>query len=252
MPITYGSICSGIEAATTAWHPLGMCATWYSEIDPFPSAILAQHYPNTPNLGDMTKLSVELLRGKITAPEVLVGGTPCQAFSVAGMREGLTDAADSPSNTWSLQMQLTMFEPIEAIPHQSSSGKMFPASCPIKATPSDAFLVRLLGKTASCSLQGSAGKTLVVCMAPKEQSHGGFWTPNISAWPNDAAVCSLSQVLETGSIPLKYFLSEKACAGILRRAEARGRMLPAALHSALLYSADAGTFSAKNSARSAA
>lgn len=101
MPITYGSICSGIEAATTAWRPLGMCATWYSEIDPFPSAILAQHYPKTPNLGDMTKLSVELLRGKITAPKVLVGGTPCQAFSVPGMREGLADPRDhSPSNTW--------------------------------------------------------------------------------------------------------------------------------------------------------
>jgi hypothetical protein len=54
-------------------------------------------------------------------------------------------------------------------------------------------------------------------MDPREQSHGGFWMPNISAWPNDAAVCSLSQVLEQGSIPSKYFLSEKALAGIARR-----------------------------------
>ena len=91
MMTTYGSICSGIEAATTAWRPLGMHAMWYSEIEPFPSAVLTHHYPNTPNLGDMTKLSVELLRGKITAPDILVGGTPCQAFSVAGMREGLAD-----------------------------------------------------------------------------------------------------------------------------------------------------------------
>jgi hypothetical protein len=63
--------------------------------------------------------------------------------------------------------------------------------------------------------------------------------PNISAWPNDAAVCSLSQVLEQGSIPSKYFLSAKACAGILRRAEARGKTLPDELHSALRSSADA-------------
>lgn len=91
MDITYGSVCSGIEAATLAWKPLGMRATWFAEIEPFPSAVLAHHYPNTPNLGDMTKLGAQVLAGKIAAPDVLVGGTPCQAFSVAGMREGLTD-----------------------------------------------------------------------------------------------------------------------------------------------------------------
>ena len=74
-----------------AWHPLGMRATWFAEIEPFPSAVLAHHYPNTPNLGDMTKLGAQVLAGKIAAPDILVGGTPCQAFSVAGMREGLAD-----------------------------------------------------------------------------------------------------------------------------------------------------------------
>lgn len=91
MPITYGSVCSGIEAATVAWHPLGWRAAWYAEIEPFPSAVLAHHYPDTPNHGDMTRLAAMVLSGKIQAPEVLVGGTPCQAFSVAGMREGLAD-----------------------------------------------------------------------------------------------------------------------------------------------------------------
>lgn len=91
MTLTYGSVCSGIEAATVAWHPLGMRATWLAEIEPFPSAVLAHHYPDTPNLGDMTKLGALVLGGKIAAPDVLVGGTPCQAFSVAGMREGLAD-----------------------------------------------------------------------------------------------------------------------------------------------------------------
>ncbi len=74
-----------------AWHPLGMRATWFAEIEAFPSAVLAHHYPNTPNLGDMTKLGAQVLAGKIAAPDVLVGGTPCQAFSVAGMRQGLLD-----------------------------------------------------------------------------------------------------------------------------------------------------------------
>ena len=91
MTITYGSVCSGIEAATQAWHPLGMRAAWFAEIEPFPSAVLAHHYPDVPNHGDMTKLAALVLAGKIPAPDVLVGGTPCQAFSVAGMREGLTD-----------------------------------------------------------------------------------------------------------------------------------------------------------------
>ena len=91
MEITYGSVCSGIEAATQGWHPLGMRAAWFAEIEPFPSAVLAHHYPDVPNHGDMTKLAALVLAGKIPAPDVLVGGTPCQSFSVAGMREGLTD-----------------------------------------------------------------------------------------------------------------------------------------------------------------
>lgn len=87
----YGSVCSGIEAASCAWHPLGWRAAWLSEIEPFPSAVLAHHYPNVPNLGDMTKIARAVLVGDVTAPDVLVGGTPCQAFSVAGLREGLDD-----------------------------------------------------------------------------------------------------------------------------------------------------------------
>ncbi|SFX25341.1 C-5 cytosine-specific DNA methylase [Pseudomonas sp. NFR02] len=87
--ITYGSVCSGIEAATQAWHPLGMKAAWFAEIEPFPSAVLAHHYSDVPNHGDMTKLAALVLAGKIPAPDALVGGTPCQDFSVAGMRAGL-------------------------------------------------------------------------------------------------------------------------------------------------------------------
>ena len=91
MTITYGSVCSGIEAASVAWHPLGFRAEWFAEIEAFPSAVLAHRWPEVPNLGDMTKLARQVLVGSIKAPDVLVGGTPCQAFSVAGMREGLAD-----------------------------------------------------------------------------------------------------------------------------------------------------------------
>ncbi|MFN1266835.1 DNA cytosine methyltransferase [Pseudomonas lundensis] len=89
--LSYGSVCSGIEAVTVAWQPLGLHPAWFAEIDPFPSAVLAQHYPHVPNLGDMTQLPVAVLRGAVAAPDLLVGGTPCQSFSVAGMRGGLND-----------------------------------------------------------------------------------------------------------------------------------------------------------------
>lgn len=83
----YGSLCSGIEAATQAWHPLGWKPAFFSEIERFPSAVLAHHYPDVPNYGDMTKFK----DWPEHAIDVLVGGTPCQSFSVAGLRKGLAD-----------------------------------------------------------------------------------------------------------------------------------------------------------------
>ena len=85
----YLSVCSGIEAATVAWHNLGWTPVGFSEIEPFPSAVLAHHYPNVPNFGDMTQHDQWPLQpGSI---DLLVGGTPCQSFSVAGLRKGLHD-----------------------------------------------------------------------------------------------------------------------------------------------------------------
>jgi len=86
----YISICSGIEAATVAWHGLGWTPLAFSEIEPFPSAVLAHHYPDVPNLGDMSKYR-EWPEELLADCELLVGGTPCQAFSVAGLRKSLDD-----------------------------------------------------------------------------------------------------------------------------------------------------------------
>jgi len=83
----YGSVCSGIEAATVAWHPLGWKASFYSEIEAFPRAVLQHHYPDTPLHGDFTTI-----KGDEYEPiDLLCGGTPCQSFSVAGLRGGLAD-----------------------------------------------------------------------------------------------------------------------------------------------------------------
>jgi DNA (cytosine-5)-methyltransferase 1 len=82
----YGSVCSGIEAATVAWHGLGWRPAWFAEIDAFASAVLAHRFPEVPNLGDFTQIGPEA-----GAVDLLVGGTPCQSFSVAGQRLGLDD-----------------------------------------------------------------------------------------------------------------------------------------------------------------
>ena len=88
--IRFGSVCSGIEAASVAWEPLGWEAQWFSEIEQFPSAVLAHRFPSVPNLGDMTKIHETQIFQDATI-DLLVGGTPCQSFSVAGLRKGLTD-----------------------------------------------------------------------------------------------------------------------------------------------------------------
>jgi DNA (cytosine-5)-methyltransferase 1 len=84
----YLSVCSGIEAATVAWHTLGWSPLAFSEIEPFPSEVLAHHYPSVPNVGDMTKYKEWNFEHPV---DLLVGGTPCQSFSVAGLRKGLED-----------------------------------------------------------------------------------------------------------------------------------------------------------------
>jgi DNA (cytosine-5)-methyltransferase 1 len=102
----YASVCSGVEAASLAWMPLGWEAAWFSEIEPFPCAVLAERFPSVPNLGDMTKISIQP-NGDITygsdavipnderAIDLIVGGTPCQDASIAGKRAGLVEGERS-------------------------------------------------------------------------------------------------------------------------------------------------------------
>lgn len=104
----YASVCSGVEAASLAWIPLGWKAMWFSEIEPFPCAVLKERFSSVPNLGDMTKIKVENIEnGKrftgsnganVFVPggiDLLVGGTPCQDASLAGKRAGLIEGSRS-------------------------------------------------------------------------------------------------------------------------------------------------------------
>ena len=178
----YGSICSGIEAATAAWHSLGWTPAWFSENDAFPSALLAHRYPLVENYGDITNFKA----WPDGAIDLLVGGTPCQSFSVAGLRGGLDDPRGNLSSP--------ILPLLTAIGPTGWFGRTSPASCPATA---DGTLAP------SSEGWGNSGMG----------SPTGFLTLSTSEFPSDAGVCSLSDILETGDLPQRYFLSAKACRG---------------------------------------
>ena len=152
--LRYLSVCSGIEAATVAWHPLGWQPVAFSEIEPFPSAVLAHHYPNVPNLGDMTRFEewpVKLL----AEVDILVGGSPCQAFSVAGKRESLADARGN--------LSLTYIKLLEAIDEQRSRAGRPPAICVWENVPG---VLSTKDNAFGCFLAGLVGEE-VPLQAPR-------------------------------------------------------------------------------------
>ena len=165
----YGSVCSGIEAASKAWEPLGWKPAWFSEIEPFPSAVLANHWPEVTNLGDMTKISDAVRTGDVEAPDVLVGGTPCQAFSIAGLREGLSDDRG--------QLTLSYVELANAIdakrrergePEAIIVWENVPGVLSSKDNAFGCFLAGLAGE--SCELQPAGGKwTHAGCVSGPER-----------------------------------------------------------------------------------
>lgn len=144
--IRFGSVCSGIEAASVAWNSLGWEAAWFSEIEPFPCAVLAHHFPNVPNLGDMTTLPERIRSGEIEAPDILCGGTPCQAFSVAGMRRSLSDARGN--------LSLVFCEIFDAIDSARTVRGLPPAICFWENVPG---VLTTKDNAFGCFLSGIAG-----------------------------------------------------------------------------------------------
>ncbi len=155
----YGSVCSGIEAATVAWHGLGWTAAWYSEIEPFPCAVLAHHYPQTPNLGDMTLLPERIRSGDVEAPDILCGGTPCQAFSVAGQRQSLADARGN--------LTLTFVEIADAIDAVRRAARHKPSIVVWENVPG---VLNTADNAFGCFLAGVAGESVPL------EPPGGRWT----------------------------------------------------------------------------
>lgn len=200
----YLSVCSGIEAASVAWSPLSLEAVAYSEIEPFACAVLAHHYPDVPNIGDMTQiLDWRPYAGTV---DLIVAGTPCQDFQSRGREPDWPESAvDWP---WSLSKYFLLFV------RSGLSGKM----CP-----------EFFQQTEDGTSGHSSGRWTTSGILAR----GECLTLNTSEFPRDTVESSLLDILETGDLPQRFFLSPTACAGILRRAEKRGRTLPKALREAL-------------------
>lgn len=162
-PVFYGSVCSGIEAASVAWHCLGWQPAWFAEIEKFPSAVLAYRWPDVSNLGDMTQIAAAIRAGKIEAPDVLVGGTPCQAFSVAGLRNGLADERG--------QLTLAFVELVNAIDEKRREQGKPPVIVVWENVPG---VFSSKDNAFGCFLAGLAGESCVLESPGKRWSNAGY------------------------------------------------------------------------------
>lgn len=217
----YMSVCSGVEAASLAWRGLGWEPVAFSEIEPFPCAVLAARFPDVPNLGDMTKIEVtdEEIRGAgfaVCRREVglLVGGTPCQSFSVAGRREGLKGASGLAFHFARLlreiQPEWFVWENVPGALSSRTDGQL-----------DFNFLVRAF---AECGY-GLAWRILDAQYVRSKSFP--------FAIPQRRRRLFVVGCLGDGGVQEKYYLKEKGCVGILRRAESRCKELPATLKEAL-------------------
>ena len=249
--MNYGSICSGVEAATLAWRPLGWKAVFFAEVEPFPSAVLMERFGATkplrpldpavadnekerktrelwrrqiaglpedgtiPNFGDFTLIKRKDVNEDI---DLLVGGTPCQDLSIAGKRLGF----EGRRSVLALDFVRLCFETgtrwvlWENVPAALSSRR--------GEDKAD-------GESAGSSLR----------LREDSEWHGEYLTLNLPEWNNfrgqsrsAGSVSSLSDILVSGNIPPRYYLTVKCAEGILRRAARRGKTLPPVLKEALL------------------
>ena len=235
--LTLGSLFDGIGGWLLAAERAGITPVWASEIDPFPRAVTNYHFPRVKQLGDITKLD-----GASIAPvDIVTMGSPCQDLSIAGKREGLHGER---SGLFIRAVELIRdmrrasggnkprFIIWENVPGAFSSNrgldfktvleKITEEDIPI---PTDAPPPPDGQKPAGCNV---ASVTLP----------GGCWTLNFSECPSAAVASSLSQILQKeDDVPKKYYLSRKACRGILRRARLRKKGLPPELRRVLVTQA---------------
>lgn len=204
-PLSYGSVCSGIEAATVAWHPLGWQPAWFSEIERLPCAVLAHHYPHVPNLGDMTGIAAKIRAGTVTAPDILVGGTPCQAFSTAGRRHSLADARGN--------LTLAFVELAHAIDQVRAARGEPPVIVVWENVPG---VLSTADNAFGCFLAGLAGEDAAL-------------RPPGRKWTNAGAVYGPGRAIAWRTLDAQYFELAQRRKRVFVVASARDRFDPAAI-----------------------
>ena len=240
MKLRYLSLFSGIEAATVAWKPLGWEAVAFAQYEPgdniqFPSKVLQYHYPDVPNLGDVTKITEEQIKA-LGHIDLVVGGSPCTDLSIAGLRKGLVNEDGSLTRSGLFDYQMQIFEWArrnngcewmlwENVPGAFSSnegndfgyilGSMVQRDVPV---PKDGW------KNSGVCVSES-GDRIVEWRVLDAQYFG---VPQ-----RRRRVFALLRAGAWGGTR-RYCLSPRACEGILRRAEERGKVLPKALEETLM------------------
>ena len=240
MKLRYLSLFLGIEAVTVAWKPLGWEAVAFAQYEPgdniqFPSKVLQYHYPDVPNLGDVTKITEEQIKA-LGHIDLVVGGSPCTDLSIAGLRKGLVNEDGSLTRSGLFDYQMQIFEWArrnngcewmlwENVPGAFSSnegndfgyilGSMVQRDVPV---PKDGW------KNSGVCVSES-GDRIVEWRVLDAQYFG---VPQ-----RRRRVFALLRAGAWGGTR-RYCLSPRACEGILRRAEERGKVLPKALEETLM------------------
>lgn len=206
----YVSLFSGIEAATVAWEPLGWEPVCFAELDKFPSAVLAERYPEVPNVGDVTKMNWKKYRNKV---DLVVGGSPCQSFSIAGKREGL----------------------------QGESGLMFEYIRAVREIRPRWFLWENV--PGALSSEGGGGFPTAPVRNGQARVRPGVARTRCAVLRSGPAAPPSLSCRTSWSLPppSAYSLSPRACEGILNRVRKRGRALPPQLEEALVAQASSTT-----------
>ena len=241
--ITMGSLFSGSGGFELAGSIFGIRPIWASEIEPFPILVTTKNFPEMKHLGDINKLN----GADLEPVTIIAGGSPCQDMSIAGKREGLDG---SRSNLFREQIRIIkeMRESDRAAGRTGTQIRpryMVWENVPGHSGATRAKTSRQSSKKSSASqmknpmylsLRRENGRQPDASWATISPSLGECLMPNTGECPKEESVSTLSQILEE-TPHQKYYLSEKACLGILRRAEKRGKELPEILRLALIRQA---------------
>ena len=227
--MTLGSLFDGIGGWLLAARHAGVTPIWASEIEPFPCSVTARHFPDVKQLGDITQINPD----EIEPVDIICAGSPCQDLSIAGKRKGL-DGVRSGLFRTAVDLVRRIRASTGGGTRAISFGRTSPA--PFLATKEWTFepCLKKSDRPRFQCLKMANGRQQEWQNYLSVKSHGASSTLNIGECPNVAVESFLSQILQPmEDVPEKYYLSARACLGILRRAKERGKELPEELKAAL-------------------